>query len=280
MSNFNSNSNKENNLEKQDFNESNLKKNFHLPSWFSFQDIFKLSNLENDISYNHNNKNIFSNKYSKNNIYKSKELIRTNNQYKVLDNYEKLIVKENKFPKEIKDELELIFEKFQTTNGNIKPNLIKRELKGVNFHKENPKIYRLIEELEFSLVQNDKEEVSFTEFIEFLEKKLLDFNSRKVLDEHYNIILNETQVDSKEKTNKQGLSSDDLIKLFLSQEIDIDLPTLKNMMKEIFGISTKNDDKVNNNENWDFELSNEDFYYIMTKRPEMVESYFSINNKK
>ena len=230
--------------QKIDKNES---KNFHLPQWFSFSNILKETQIAEA---------------------KKKSLKKEDTSS---------IFISQKLPKDIKDELEIVFEFFQNDKNLVDPNVILKELKIQKFNKENPKVYKLIDEMCYIFNRKEDPLISFPEFIEFLENKLLNLNDRNNLNEYYNELLEEYNID-KSDNNKKYLNCEDILKIFVEAGVDkINLTMVKKIMKEITENNTTKKDKQDDN-NWDCKLTQEDFYYLMSKKPEQIENYFKFMN--
>ena len=99
----------------------------------------------------------------------------------------------SKIPPEIEEDIKSVFDLFVNSTGKVNPNEIKKGLRSVDFHKESPQIYRVVEDLCFEYDQNE-ELLSFDDFIAFLNKHLVDINSRVGTNKIFDNICNPEQV--------------------------------------------------------------------------------------
>ena len=154
---------------------------------------------------------------------------------------------------DIRNELKTAIE--QISEGKkINPNIIKDGLRSINFHKEHPRIYKVIEDLCLNYDINEKEMTS-DEIINFINEKLGDNKSRNGT----NIIF-ENFIDEKiGEITPQSLQK-------IMNEIGDNME-----VEDVEYILQSNAEPLN-----DINIKNEEFYYIMTKKPSDVIKITSI----
>ena len=141
----------------------------------------------------------------------------------------------------LKDVLDTI-----TNNKSINPHLIQDGLRSINFHKEKPDIYKIIEEmcLEYDL---KGKEMNTKEILNYVINSLSDIKTRKGLNSLFDEI----------KDKKTGeITPKELAQISKDNEDNLDEKDFQFILKTISGHS----DSIN--------INQDEFYYIMTKNPE------------
>ena len=141
----------------------------------------------------------------------------------------------------LKDVLDTI-----TNNKSINPHLIQDGLRSINFHKEKPEIYKIIEEmcLEFDL---KGKEMNTMEILNYIINSLSDIKTRKGLNSLFDEI----------KDKRTGeITPKELAQISKDNEENLDEKDFQFILKTIAG----NSDSIN--------INQDEFYYIMTKSPE------------
>ena len=148
-------------------------------------------------------------------------------------------------PHDMKNGLRLVSKKIK--KNKIILNLFLNNSHSIDFHKESPAIYKLIEELCLQYDINGMA-ISFNQFIDFLNENLGDNTSRPGVNHVF------------EKMAERKLAEitpESLHKLIAEIEADskLSLKDIKYMMQRISEPSN------------DVNITSDEFYYIMTKRP-------------
>ena len=141
----------------------------------------------------------------------------------------------------LKDVLDTI-----TNNKSINPHLIQDGLRSINFHKEKPEIYKIIEEmcLEYDL---KGKEMNTMEILNYIINSLSDIKTRKGLNSLFDEI----------KDKRTGeITPKELTQISKDNEENLDEKDFQYILKTIAG----NSDSIN--------INQDEFYYIMTKSPE------------
>ena len=141
----------------------------------------------------------------------------------------------------LKDVLDTI-----TNNKSINPHLIQDGLRSINFHKEKPEIYKIIEEmcLEYDL---KGKEMNTMEILNYIINSLSDIKTRKGLNSLFDEI----------KDKRTGeITPKELAQISKDNEENLDEKDFQYILKTIAG----NSDSIN--------INQDEFYYIMTKSPE------------
>ena len=141
----------------------------------------------------------------------------------------------------LKDVLDTI-----TNNKSINPHLIQDGLRSINFHKEKPEIYKIIEEmcLEYDL---KGKEMNTMEILNYIINSLSDIKTRKGLNSLFDEI----------KDKRTGeITPKELAQISKDNEENFDEKDFQFILKTIAG----NSDSIN--------INQDEFYYIMTKSPE------------
>ena len=141
----------------------------------------------------------------------------------------------------LKDVLDTI-----TNNKSINPHLIQDGLRSINFHKEKPEIYKIIEEmcLEYDL---KGKEMNTMEILNYIINSLSDIKTRKGLNSLFDEI----------KDKRTGeITPKELAQISKDNEENLDEKDFQFILKTIAG----NSDSIN--------INQDEFYYIMTKSPE------------
>lgn len=159
----------------------------------------------------------------------------------------------NKFliPKFIQDELRKIFDEI-SIEGIADPEKLKMGLKSVDFHKESPQLFKIIEELCFQ-AEEQQIPLNYEYFINFLEKNIFDCSSRNGVKKLFSSI-----------TSYKQIGHEDLHTMTKEIGDDFNLDDILHILQTI----TDNDDAPS--------LDQEEFYYIMTKSPEQFEKYINL----
>lgn len=269
-------------------------KNFHLPSWFSFSQMINEKKIED------------KSKIKVHEINTKNTLINTNSTYS------QVILNQEHLPEDLANELSELFRLFSDENNSINIHNLKNHLKSQNFHKENKRIYYIIEELSLIYERKEKELIDYREFIEFLEIRLLDFKNKTNLKEYFKSIIKECKGSNSKDSNNNSkednfksyynreeqeecLNSKDLLNIFKQENVNIEMSMLKKIMKEVFNVNKEDNEdgktpnidlknyiadvNIRNYNDWDFVVNNEDFYNLMNKTPEDLRAYYSINKK-
>ena len=141
----------------------------------------------------------------------------------------------------LKDVLDTI-----TNNKSINPHLIQDGLRSINFHKEKPEIYKIIEEmcLEYDL---KGKEMNTMEILNYIINSLSDIKTRKGLNSLFDEI----------KDKRTGeITPKELAQISKDNEENLDEKDFQFILKTIAG----NSNSIN--------INQDEFYYIMTKSPE------------
>ena len=133
-----------------------------------------------------------------------------------------------------------------TNRQPINPNIIKDGLRSINFHKDNPDIYKIIEEmcLEYELKGKD---MTTQRILDYIISNLSDIKTRKGL----NLVFNEI------KNKRTGeITPKELEKISNENEESLNEKDYEFILKTI----SENPESYN--------INQDEFYYIMTKKPE------------
>ena len=133
-----------------------------------------------------------------------------------------------------------------TNNKRINPHLIQDGLRSINFHKEKPDLYKIIEEmcLEYDLKGQD---MNTMEILNYVINSLSDVKTRKGLNSLFDEIKNK-------RTGE--ITPKELAQISKDNEEQLDEKDFEFILKTIAG----NSDSIN--------INQDEFYYIMTKSPE------------
>ena len=133
-----------------------------------------------------------------------------------------------------------------TNNKRINPHLIQDGLRSINFHKEKPDLYKIIEEmcLEYDLKGKD---MNTMEILNYVINSLSDVKTRKGLNSLFDEIKNK-------RTGE--ITPKELAQISKDNEEQLDEKEFEFILKTIAG----NSDSIN--------INQDEFYYIMTKSPE------------
>ena len=146
---------------------------------------------------------------------------------------------------EIYDSLKEILD-IITNKKSINPHLIQDGLRSINFHKERPDLYKIIEEicLEYDL---KGKEMNTTQILNYIINYLSDNKTRKGLNSLFDEI----------KDKRIGeITPKELSKIAQENEEPLDEKDFQYILKTIFGHSNS------------INITQDEFYYIMTKSPE------------
>ena len=141
----------------------------------------------------------------------------------------------------LKETLDII-----TNKKSINPHLIQDGLRSINFHKERPDLYKIIEEicLEYDL---KGKEMNTTQILNYIINYLSDNKTRKGLNSLFDEI----------KDKRIGeITPKELSKIAQENEEPLDEKDFQYILKTIFGHSNS------------INITQDEFYYIMTKSPE------------
>ena len=141
----------------------------------------------------------------------------------------------------LKETLDII-----TNKKSINPHLIKDGLRGINFHKERPDLYKIIEEicLEYDL---KGKEMNTTQILNYIINYLSDNKTRKGLNSLFDEI----------KDKRIGeITPKELSKIAQENEEPLDEKDFQYILKTI----SSHSNSIN--------ITQDEFYYIMTKSPE------------
>ena len=143
--------------------------------------------------------------------------------------------------KALKDTLDTI-----TNKKSINPHLIQEGLRSINFHKERPELYKIIEEicLEYDL---KGKEMNTTQILTYIINYLSDNKTRKGLNALFDEI--------KDK-RKNEITPKELSKIAEENGEPLDEKDFQYILKTIAGQSNS------------INITQDEFYYIMTKSPE------------
>ena len=133
-----------------------------------------------------------------------------------------------------------------TNNKRINPHLIQDGLRSINFHKEKPDLYKIIEEmcLEYDLKGKD---MNTMEILNYVINSLSDVKTRKGLNSLFDEIKNK-------RTGE--ITPKELAQISKDNEEHLDEKDFEFILRTIAG----NSDSIN--------INQDEFYYIMTKSPE------------
>ena len=133
-----------------------------------------------------------------------------------------------------------------TNNKRINPHLIQDGLRSINFHKEKPDLYKIIEEmcLEYDLKGKD---MNTMEILNYVINSLSDVKTRKGLNSLFDEIKNK-------RTGE--ITPKELAQISKDNEEQLNEKDFEFILKTIAG----NSDSIN--------INQDEFYYIMTKSPE------------
>ena len=133
-----------------------------------------------------------------------------------------------------------------TKNKSINPHLIQDGLRSINFHKEKPEIYKIIEEMCLDYDLKGKE-MNTSQILNYIVDTLSDNKTRKGLNSLFDEI----------KDKRIGeITPKELSKIAQENEEPLDEKDFQYILKTIFGHSNS------------INITQDEFYYIMTKSPE------------
>jgi Ca2+-binding EF-hand superfamily protein len=167
---------------------------------------------------------------------------------------------EAKISPETEKELKEIFDIFATNDKHdkVNPNDLKEGLLIVGFNRECPEIFRVIEDLCFQY-DRDKIPVSFREFVDYLNARLGDITTRVGANRIFDKLCD---TDVRQITPTKLHEIIEYCGHTLSQE-DVNY-----MLKTIF------------NQGTDIDINQDEFYYIMTKKPSDIDNITSVTKSK
>ena len=141
----------------------------------------------------------------------------------------------------LKETLDII-----TNKKSINPHLIQDGLRAINFHKERPDLYKIIEEicLEYDL---KGKEMNTTQILNYIINYLSDNKTRKGLNSLFD--------EMKDKRIGE-ITPKELSKIAQENEEPLDEKDFQYILKTISGHSNS------------INITQDEFYYIMTKSPE------------
>ena len=133
-----------------------------------------------------------------------------------------------------------------TNKKSINPHLIQDGLRSINFHKERPDLYKIIEEMCLDYDLKGKE-MNTNEILDYLVDNLSDNKARKGLNALFDEI----------KDKKTGeITPKELEQIAKENEEPLDEQDFQFILKTISGHSNS------------ININQDEFYYIMTKSPE------------
>ena len=143
--------------------------------------------------------------------------------------------------KVLKEDLDAI-----TKQKAINPHEIQNGLRGINFHKEFPEIYKIIDDicLEYDL---QGKEMTSEQILNYITEKLGDNQTRKGLNNIFDSL--------KDKATGE-ITPEVLAKIAAEVGDELNEEEMKKILQTIAGSSPK------------INISQDEFYYIMTKKPE------------
>ena len=149
-----------------------------------------------------------------------------------------------KISNEIWGELKRQFDEF-AVNKKVNPHQIQEGLRSIGFHKEHPEIYKVIEDLclEYDINGND---ITPDKFVQFINEHLGDTNSRQGV-----TLLFDAIADQKKGT----ITPTALHQIVQELGDELSEEDVKYIMETIAEPSK------------DYNISLDEFYYIMTKKP-------------
>lgn len=167
---------------------------------------------------------------------------------------------EAKISPETEKELKEIFDVFATNekHDKVNPNDLKEGLLLVGFNRECPEIYRVIEDLCYQY-DRDKTPVSFREFIDYLNSRLGDITTRAGANRIFDKLCDQ---DARQITPTKLHEIIQYCGHNLSQE-DVNY-----LLKTVF------------NQGDDIDINQDEFYYIMTKKPSDIDNITSVTKSK
>ena len=167
---------------------------------------------------------------------------------------------EAKISPETEKELKEIFEIFATNDfhNKVNPNDLKEGLVTVGFNRECPEIFRVIEDLCFEY-DKDKELLNFMDFINYLNVRLGDISTRNGSNRIFEKLMDP---DVKQITPSKLHEIIEYCDHQLSKE-DVEY-----MLRTIF------------NQGDEIDINQDEFYYIMTKRPSDIDNITSVTKSK
>ena len=165
-----------------------------------------------------------------------------------------------KISPETEKELKEIFEIFATNDNHhrVNPNDLKEGLTTVGFNRECPEIFRVIEDLCF-IYDKDKILINFKDFVDYLNAKLGDISTRNGANRIF-----EKLMDPEEKQ----ITSSKLHEIIEYCGHELSKEDVDYLLKTIF------------NHGDDIDINNDEFYYIMTKKPSDIDSITNVTKSK
>ena len=141
----------------------------------------------------------------------------------------------------LKEDLDAI-----TKKKAINPHEIQNGLRGINFHKDYPEIYKIIDDicLEYDLQGKD---MTTEQILNYITEKLGDNQTRKGLNNIFDAL--------KDKTTGE-ITPEVLAKIAAEVGDELNEEEMKKILQTISGTSPK------------INISQDEFYYIMTQKPE------------
>jgi len=165
-----------------------------------------------------------------------------------------------KISPETEKELKEIFDIFATQGNHdrVNPNDLREGLSIVGFNKECPEIFRLIKDLSFQY-DKDNNPISFDEFVDYLNSRLGDITTRPGANRVFEKLMD---ADVRQITPEKLHEVIEYCGHTLSQE------DVVYMLKTIF------------NQGEDIDINQDEFYYIMTKRPSDIDNITNVTKSK
>src|SRR5690606_6697977 len=126
------------------------------------------------------------------------------------------------------------------------------------FNRECPEIYRVIEDLCYQF-DKDKELISFEEFVDYLNSKLGDLSTRNGANRIFEKLM--------DPENRQ-ITPTKLHEIIQYCGHKLSQEDVEYMFNTIF------------NQGEDIDINQDEFYYIMTKKPSDIDNITSVNKSK
>ena len=164
---------------------------------------------------------------------------------------------------EIEQNIKKVFELY-SHDGHAKPQEIINALKSIDFHKNHKDIYQVLENFNLQCQIEGKEEVAFPKFMNYLNENLADYSTWPSCGKVFN------SMTDKELEKNEGVT-------------EITDESLFNVLKEI-GLDNLTKDDITYILNFvshgqDPNITQDEFYYLMTKRPIEYDALVNITKK-
>lgn len=163
-------------------------------------------------------------------------------------NFKETVFKGNRISDELEMEIKQIFDQF-AEEDHAKPEAIVEGLKSVDYHLQNPEVFRIIED--FSHAQGKDKQVTFPTFMNYLNDRLAEVNSWSACGKVFANIIDKDLLESEQKSEITEFS---LHKVLENLGEKLTIEDIKYMLDFV------SDGKDPN-------IVQDEFYYLMTKRP-------------